>query len=496
MRTTLLFLVGVLMVIQVQAQITSGNPFQANSYTSSDQYEARVAYGGQGSSVVVWTSDGQDEASNTGVYGQRYDANGMPAGSEFLINTTTADYQEHPDVAMDANGNFVVTWTSNNQDGDAQGVYMQRFDANGNKVGNEIPVNLTFAYAQSRSKISMNAAGWFAITWVTFDPSNWDDVRARVFDANGVAQTNEIHVNQTTLDRQSNMDIAMDDNGNFVVVWNSDHLDNDGLAIAARHFDASGTPLGNEFQVNTYTTQDQYAPAVDMGNNGNFIIGWVSTDQDGSNAGVYAQPFDNTGTPVGTEIHVNNNYTFDAQTDVDVAMSPNGNFAVTWKSWLQDGDNYGVMAKRFLASGAHIGNSFQVNSYVSAEQEDPAIAFASDGSFMVAWESMAEDGDGDGVFVQRYIEGVLSVEPPHLQEALTLFPNPANEYTTLSISDQVSGKITMQLLTVTGQLISEQTVQHTGNQQYLFDLLHVAPGMYTLRVVHDRALTAFPFVKQ
>ncbi len=54
------------------------------------------------------TSDFQD-GSGTGVYAQRYSATGVAQGAEFRVNTITSNSQRDPAVAMDADGDFVVT---------------------------------------------------------------------------------------------------------------------------------------------------------------------------------------------------------------------------------------------------------------------------------------------------------------------------------------------------------------------------------------------------
>jgi hypothetical protein len=68
-----------------------------------------VAVDANGDFVVVWSSDGQD-GDSYGIYGQRFDASGIPQGAEFLVNTHTTDAQSQPSVAMDADGDFVVVW--------------------------------------------------------------------------------------------------------------------------------------------------------------------------------------------------------------------------------------------------------------------------------------------------------------------------------------------------------------------------------------------------
>src|SRR5262245_14982181 len=61
-------------------------------------------------------------------------------GGEFQVNTYTGSQQATPSVAMDANGNFVITWHSD-QDGSGTGIYAQRYDSDGNPMGGEFRVN-------------------------------------------------------------------------------------------------------------------------------------------------------------------------------------------------------------------------------------------------------------------------------------------------------------------------------------------------------------------
>jgi hypothetical protein len=91
-----------------------------------------------GNFVVVWMSENQDSPGTRGIYGQRFDAAGTRIGGEFLVNTTILDNQDQPTVAMDSSGNFVVAWW---QDGASEGIYAQRYNSSGVRVGSEFAVN-------------------------------------------------------------------------------------------------------------------------------------------------------------------------------------------------------------------------------------------------------------------------------------------------------------------------------------------------------------------
>src|SRR3972149_3853444 len=65
------------------AQAPVGGEVQVNSYTTDLQYDPAVASDANGNFVVVWAQD----ASSDGVFGKRFNAAGVPQGSEFRVNS-------------------------------------------------------------------------------------------------------------------------------------------------------------------------------------------------------------------------------------------------------------------------------------------------------------------------------------------------------------------------------------------------------------------------
>jgi hypothetical protein len=144
-----------------------GPEFQVNSYTTSYQFgePARsVARSADGSFVVVWSSSGQD-GSGFGVHGQRYDATGAAEGTEFQVNSYTTDFQYRPAVSSDADGGFVVVWSSYGQDGSAWSVQGQRYDSMGATTGTEFQVNSYTTDDQFYSSVASDGVGNFVVVW-------------------------------------------------------------------------------------------------------------------------------------------------------------------------------------------------------------------------------------------------------------------------------------------------------------------------------------------
>jgi hypothetical protein len=201
----------------------------------------------------------------------------------------------------------------------------------------------------------------------------------------------EFQVNSYTTNGQRKSAVASDVNGNFVVVWQSLYQDGSTYSVFGQRFNAAGLPQGSEFQVNSYTTGSQTYPAVASAANGNFVVVWNSSDQDGSDRGVFGQRFSAAGLPQGSEFQVNS-YTTGSQNQPAVSLASNGDFVVVWNSYTQDGSTDGVFGQRFSAAGLPQGSEFQINSYTTGSQTYPSAASDADGNFVVVWNSSDQDG--------------------------------------------------------------------------------------------------------
>ncbi|MCM8595587.1 hypothetical protein [Accumulibacter sp.] len=114
-----------------------GTETRVNTKLSGSQSDPDVAGRADGSHVVVWVDQAGADGNLYGVYAQRHDSAGARLGGEILVNSTTAGSQYEPRVAVLSGGGFVVIWRSDGQDGSSAGVYGQHFDASGAKTGGE-----------------------------------------------------------------------------------------------------------------------------------------------------------------------------------------------------------------------------------------------------------------------------------------------------------------------------------------------------------------------
>ena len=172
--------------------------------------------------------------------------------------------------------------------------------------------------------------------------------------------------------------------------------------------------LATEFQANSYTSNNQYTPAIAAEADGDFTVVWQSRNQEGASVdglGIFGRRFTSSGVGQAIEFMVNT-YTIQAQDKPQIGADDNGDFVVTWESLGQDGSFEGTFARRVSAAGAPFGPAFQVNSYTVNNQKQiftntglangQAVDFDADGDFVIAWTTEYQDGNASAVFAQRF----------------------------------------------------------------------------------------------
>src|SRR5690349_3284452 len=158
---------------------------------------------------------------------------------------------------------------------------------------------------------------------------------------------------------------------------------------------------GAELHVNTITSNDQRDPAIAVDGDGDFVVAWTSSGQEGTGGqGIFAQRFSAAGVAQGGELHVNMFTPFD-QSAPTVAIDADGDFVVAWQDVAQEGTDAGIYAQRYDAAGNALGGNFHVNSFTTGGQLHPAVAMDAAGDFVIVWDS-PQDGSNLGIVGKRY----------------------------------------------------------------------------------------------
>jgi hypothetical protein len=303
-------------------------PYDTTGY-EEDKPSAGVA--ADGSFVVVWgglfpTDYGGYSLYLQQVVGRRYSTTGQPQGAPFIVNSDTTSYPYGPSVASAPDGRFVVVWMTPDEE-----VLGRRFDSAGGSVGGAF----TVAAAGRYPTVSVAPDGSFAVTWEGSGGGGGSDgVFARKYDSAGAPQSGELAVSETPTD-YPNHDVAAGADGRFVVTWQGVVSQMFHTDVLARRFDSTGVPQGPQFVVNESTGRQEYATPT-VAPDGSFTVAWANVGAgDGYDYGpVVARRFDSTGAPVGGQFTVSNEHPVNAywRRSIDSASASDGSFVVVWQS--------------------------------------------------------------------------------------------------------------------------------------------------------------------
>ena len=145
-----------------------GGEFRVNSTTEGNQSYPDVAVSGSGAILVVWEDDTGLDGAFGSIRGQWYDAAASPAGGEFQVNAVAAGYQGRPAVAADQHGRAAVVWEGrNNQDGSDIGVFGRTLFDDGTMTVGEIQFNTYTADRQYLPDVAVSGSGRMMAAWTS-----------------------------------------------------------------------------------------------------------------------------------------------------------------------------------------------------------------------------------------------------------------------------------------------------------------------------------------
>lgn len=303
---------------------------RANTFTYTKQQDQSLDISQDGNVLVVWGSRRQ-EHGNFGVFGQLFDPLGRPLGTELHVNTFLPGNQLEPAVAYAPNGDAWVAWCSiSGQDGSLGGIFMRKLSEVDGKFG---PVGA------------------------------------------------EIGVNETTRSDQQDPSIAVNDAGQIMVAWVSDHLGQ--RTSFGRLFDAQGQPLGGEFQLGKEMEGYESMPGMAPLAEDRFVAVWSRFAESGVAEGIFGRIIDPAKPQCGAEFAV---HAEDGWQHLEPSVDSNNadQFVVAWMSTVGDGE-YQVTSRRFDAQGKALSDTVRFDKPQSGYHNGAAVAMAEDSRYMVAY---------------------------------------------------------------------------------------------------------------
>jgi hypothetical protein len=388
----------------------------------------------------------------------------VPLGGEYPISGEVIGDQVHPAAAFNQAGGWVA-WQAAGVDKSGQGIAIRRLDVNLQPTGAALPVNKIFAGDQERPAIGLLDDGGAVITWQG-GVAGFQNIYARFLRPDGTFATADVLVSQPNFkgslrtttnlmvwrnnklrartlrlkqlvnikqERTSASSVTKLADGSVVVAYTSSRKiarntqtisesvkyprgravtntviryvpssSDSWQDVYFQRFSAAGVKLGAEVLVNQFTYFNQRSPAVTALADGGFLVGWISEEQlVEAGTDVMARRFGADGAALGDEFRVS--------TTTLVVNSPalapaGGGFTVVWAQKDAARTNaFDIYARSYDAVGFPVGQPFLVNSHQPKNQHTPRITSVSAGQ-LVVWTSTAQDGSGDGVY-GRWLNG-------------------------------------------------------------------------------------------
>ncbi|MBL8338351.1 MAG: DUF4347 domain-containing protein, partial [Rhodoferax sp.] len=353
-----------------------------------------------GAYVANWELNGE-------IYTQRYDAYGQPLGGATQISS--ANYSFNSSIAALADGGYIVTFIDYAPSLSSYSVFARRFDAEGTQTA-DLLLQTSGSYPQAPMVTGLPnsgaAAGGYVVTWYDYQGAT-ADIRARVFNAANQPLASSPNTGYVSVSQESSYEydpaVTWLPGGGFAVAW---YASGSGAGAASsgifyRRFDSAGVAQGASATRVDEGPDFAFAPAITSLQDGSLVIAWQAIDDD--NYGVFARKFtlDGSGYTAGSILRVNTEQ-IDSQGQPSLAALAGGGFVVAWESDGHDGDGAGIYAQRFDVGGNAVGDELQINSATDGDQREADIAATADGGFVVTWKSAAFDGSDSGVYAKRF----------------------------------------------------------------------------------------------
>lgn len=344
----------------------------------------------------------------------------IPLGSQFKVNPDPTPDLMSPRVAVNASGDFVALWYGF---GDSNGgiLHARRYHADGRPATGEIRVADQIISDNDNIEVAIQDDGSFL---VVFSVSG--ALKVRRFAPDGTLLLDEQVATDTPFVPEAS--IAARGDGRFVVAWSLFSGE-----VSARVLSPDGAPLGPVVTADT-TTGVKFGPRAAMGPGGDFVLVWrtflggdPSTDH--LLGTIQAQRYGPGSRPRGERILVSDRF----GGSVHVAKAGDGSFLVIWTESLGTTGRQGIFGQRLSAAGAPLGAPMPLASSFTFGYA--ALAMAPDGRFVLVWDAYLRGPDRSPDIVAQVFsaDGVPPRPAFRVTEATTFLVSP---YPQVAIDDR------------------------------------------------------------
>ena len=438
------------------SSLAASDEFRINTYTMRDQGGPQSVCLNNGNVVVVWQSDGQD-GSGSGIFGQLYNPIGVKVGAEFQVNSNAAGDQRYPKVTALSNGGFAVIYADLNR-----GTYMQVFNENATKIDAEFGVTsdtTTFGFAEPDSRaIAGLDGGKFVVSWSSGRIP--EVIYAQQFNNSNTKVNLPFLISSNNFNRKLRPTVIKVDQNRFIIGWQE--LISTSWTILIQAFDSTGNKIGANIQCSPDNAD--YPALTDMGDK-NFVISFIKSK---------------TGSPItyrriysDSLLPVSNEFPTDFGAYPAVIPVKNNSFAI---GRVMSSANPDLYMQLYDLSGNPIIQQFQINIYNASMRSfgDPKGSLLQNGNIFITWVSFNQTGQGWDIY-GRILNITEILNPTNITSKISSVSTLLTSSTRLNLSTfftsrmsstsistlETTSQLSKTLGISTSQLIKQETSQIT-----------------------------------
>jgi hypothetical protein len=358
---------------------------QRNRLSGRDVWGASLLYDVTPRTVVVWDDDSSGDGASQ-IHASAFAENGARCFGPLSINRRAKGQQQTPALGVAGNRDMIFVYADDRDRNTFFQIRMRGFAQNGRQRFSDRVVNEQSAGQQIAPDVAVTNDGRFVVVWQDdTDKNQVFQIKVRGFEANGTERFSQRTVNTRAKGQQTAPRVAIAPDGFFVVVWEDDADRNGFKNVRMRGFNHDGTERWAERRVNVDASGQQRRPRIAMGPFGDFAIVW---EDDRDNNKVYQirmRAFNSDGNEKFAEKTVNVGAR-GQQLEPDVAVDDVFRPVVVWAD-DQDGNGaFQIRMRGFESDGRQRFGERTVNTDAAGQQRRPAIGMEANGRFTVAWE--------------------------------------------------------------------------------------------------------------
>ncbi len=446
-------------IIHMEYSYLTMNEFIVNTDTTYEKYLPVISMDISGNFVICWLEYSDDEY----IYGRKYNIYGGISPIFQVANGPIKSYgSDHPSISLSDDGNFVVCWsgleyifgkifsstcqpiTQTFQVTDATWAY--EVDAAHSSVSMNSSGEFVVCWEDGRD-------GWWEYDqwgreyWV----SN-TNVYAQVYDSSGNPYSSYGNFRVAGWYFSDAWEgypaVALNDSGRYVICWIGSGN------VWFKMFNVPVNAISSDVIVNSVCQVTYTRPAIAIDNNGNFAIVWKGED-----GNIYLQQYNSNGVQIGTNIRVNDSPGNVERTNPSIAMSKDGSkIVVAWTEYRTSSTNPDIYAQIY-ENGIPVGSNFRVNqddSLANNIQKSTTFSVACNSNFsVITWMDKRIHDNGD-IYASLININSTWVDTPNTNQGDNCFeiiPNPFTSTFRVKLYHEISGNHSLLIYNIDGRLL-------------------------------------------